>query len=88
MPPRPREPTWRAIMSINGRWRCWIGRRAEYRGSVKHSLVLDAPFALSIQDRVEVDADVLAWLKSKEKGYQTRINAIVREAMLREIGKR
>jgi uncharacterized protein (DUF4415 family) len=50
--------------------------------------VLDAPFALSIQDRVEVDADVLAWLKSKEKGYQTRINAIVREAMLREIGKR
>ena len=29
---------------------------------------------------VEVDADVLAWLKSKEQGYQTRINAIVREA--------
>jgi uncharacterized protein (DUF4415 family) len=30
---------------------------------------------------------VLAWLKSKGKGYQTRINAILREAMLREIGK-
>ena len=37
---------------------------------------------------VRVDSDVLAWLKSKGKGYQTRINAILREAMLREIGKR
>jgi uncharacterized protein (DUF4415 family) len=32
---------------------------------------------------VRVDADVLAWLKSQGKGYQTRINAILREAMLR-----
>ncbi len=37
---------------------------------------------------VRVDSDVLAWLKSKGKGYQTRLNAILREAMLREIGKR
>jgi uncharacterized protein (DUF4415 family) len=36
---------------------------------------------------VRVDADVLAWLKSKGKGYQTRINTILREAMLREAGK-
>ena len=34
---------------------------------------------------VRVDADVLAWLKSQGKGYQTRINAILREAMLRAI---
>jgi uncharacterized protein (DUF4415 family) len=34
---------------------------------------------------VRVDADVLAWLKSKGKGYQTRLNAILREAMLKEI---
>ncbi len=33
---------------------------------------------------VRVDADVLQWLKSKGKGYQTRINAILREAMLRD----
>jgi len=30
---------------------------------------------------VRIDADVLAWLKSKGKGYQTRINQILRGAM-------
>ena len=34
---------------------------------------------------VRVDADVLLWLKGQGKGYQTRINAILREAMLRSI---
>lgn len=34
---------------------------------------------------VRLDADVLLWLRSKGKGYQTRINAILREAMLREL---
>ncbi|WP_455480083.1 BrnA antitoxin family protein [Bartonella sp. B23] len=34
---------------------------------------------------VRVDSDVLAWLKSQGKGYQTRINAILRDAMLRSI---
>ncbi len=29
-----------------------------------------------------VDADVLAWLKSTGRGYQTRINEILRQAML------
>lgn len=33
---------------------------------------------------VRIDADVLAWLKAQGKGYQTRINAILREAMLRD----
>ena len=32
---------------------------------------------------VRMDADVLAWLKSQGKGYQARMNAILREAMLR-----
>lgn len=32
---------------------------------------------------VRIDADVLAWLKSQGKGYQTRMNAILREAMIR-----
>ena len=36
---------------------------------------------------VRLDADVLLWLKSKGKGYQTRINAILREAMLKELKK-
>ena len=30
---------------------------------------------------IRLDADVLAWLKSEGKGYQTRINRILREAM-------
>lgn len=33
---------------------------------------------------VRVDSDVLVWLKSQGKGYQTRINTILRAAMLRE----
>ena len=35
---------------------------------------------------VRLDADVLQWLKAKGKGYQTRLNAILREAMMREVG--
>ncbi len=34
---------------------------------------------------VRIDVDVLAWLRSKGKGYQTKINAILREAMIEEI---
>lgn len=32
---------------------------------------------------VRIDADILAWLKSQGPGYQTRINALLREAMQR-----
>ena len=35
---------------------------------------------------MRIDADVLLWLKSNGKGYQTRINAILREAMLQQHG--
>lgn len=31
---------------------------------------------------VRLDADVLAWLKSQGRGYQTRINSLLRSAML------
>ena len=34
---------------------------------------------------VRVDKDVLLWLKSKGKGYQTHVNEILRMAMLKEI---
>jgi uncharacterized protein (DUF4415 family) len=30
---------------------------------------------------IKLDADILVWLKSAGKGYQTRINAILRKAM-------
>jgi len=32
---------------------------------------------------IRLDADVLDWLKSKGPGYQTRINALLRELMSR-----
>jgi uncharacterized protein (DUF4415 family) len=34
------------------------------------------------QITARVDADVLAWLKRQGKGYQSRINAILRREML------
>jgi uncharacterized protein (DUF4415 family) len=35
---------------------------------------------------VRIDADVLLWLRAKGRGYQTRINKILREAMAKEVG--
>ncbi|MFB3920405.1 MAG: BrnA antitoxin family protein [Terriglobia bacterium] len=32
---------------------------------------------------IRIDADVLAWLKSQGKGYQTRLNGLLRAAMER-----
>jgi len=39
---------------------------------------------LKRQITARVDADVLAWLKSQGKGYQSRINAILRREMLEQ----
>ncbi len=54
----------------------WIGAvRGRFYRPVKKQLT------------VRIDADVLAWLKHEgEKGYQKRLNAILREAMLKTIG--
>jgi uncharacterized protein (DUF4415 family) len=35
--------------------------------------------------QIRLDADVLAWFKGFGKGYQTRINAVLREVMLKHI---
>ncbi|WP_337016770.1 BrnA antitoxin family protein [Leclercia sp. AS011] len=43
---------------------------------------------LKTQASVRIDADVMEWLKRPGKGYQTRLNAILREAMLRELSKK
>lgn len=37
---------------------------------------------------VRIDADVLAWLKAQGPGYQTRINALLRDAMHRATEKK
>lgn len=34
---------------------------------------------------VRIDADVMLWLKAQGKGYQTRMNKILRDAMLNEL---
>ncbi|MDY4611176.1 MAG: BrnA antitoxin family protein [Sphaerochaetaceae bacterium] len=36
----------------------------------------------------KLDADVVAWLKKDGKGYQTRMNAILREMMEKELTTR
>lgn len=40
------------------------------------------------QITARLDADVLAWLKAGGQGYQTRMNAILRRAMLTELKRR
>jgi len=35
--------------------------------------------------QIRLDADVLAWFRGYGKGYQSRINAVLREVMLRSI---
>ncbi|MFY9746950.1 MAG: BrnA antitoxin family protein [Acidobacteriaceae bacterium] len=36
---------------------------------------------------IRLDTDVLAWLKAKGTGYQTKVNALLREKMLEELGR-
>jgi uncharacterized protein (DUF4415 family) len=36
---------------------------------------------------VRLDADVIAWLRRQGDGYQTRLNALLRSAMLKDLRK-
>ncbi len=36
---------------------------------------------------VRLDADVVAWLRRQGRGYQTRLNTVLRKAMLDELKK-
>lgn len=36
---------------------------------------------------VRLDADVVAWLRRQGRGYQTRLNQVLRKAMLEDIEK-
>ncbi|MDR1125843.1 MAG: BrnA antitoxin family protein [Deltaproteobacteria bacterium] len=40
---------------------------------------------VKVHASVRIDSDIMAWLKSQGKGYQTKINAILRDAMLRSL---
>jgi len=37
---------------------------------------------------VRLDADVIAWLRQKGAGYQSRLNDVLRQAMLKDLQKR
>ncbi len=37
---------------------------------------------------VRLDADVVSWLRKQGKGYQTRLNSLLRDAILRDLRKR
>jgi uncharacterized protein (DUF4415 family) len=43
---------------------------------------------LKKQLTVRLDADVLAWLRAAGAGYQTKLNSILRQAMLKDAAKR
>jgi uncharacterized protein (DUF4415 family) len=45
------------------------------------------PFYRPVKKQVtlRVDADILAWLRKQGKGYQSRANALLRAAMLRDV---
>lgn len=36
---------------------------------------------------VRLDADIVAWLRRNGRGYQTRLNHVLREAMLKDLKK-
>jgi uncharacterized protein (DUF4415 family) len=57
-----------------GTWR--LAARSPFHKPVKQPLT------------ARIDADVLAWLKSKGRGYQSRMNAILRNAMLKELDRK
>ena len=58
----------------------WKDRKGAIRG----------PFYRPIKKSltIRLDADVLAWLKSQGAGYQTRINHLLRSAMLSQVRRR
>ncbi len=52
--------------------------RADWNGAVQGKFYRPIKRQLTVR----IDADVIAWLKSFGKGYQSRLNAILRSAML------
>lgn len=50
----------------------------EWQGSVRGRFYRPVKKQLTVR----IDADVIEWLKSKGEGYQSRLNAILRVAML------
>lgn len=56
----------------------------DWRGAVVGKFYRPIKKSLTIR----LDADVLAWLKAQGRGYQTRINLLLRKAMNGRSGRR
>jgi uncharacterized protein (DUF4415 family) len=54
--------------------------RKDWEGSVRGKFYRPVKRQLTVR----IDADVVYWLKSEGKGYQSRLNSILRDAMLRK----
>ena len=52
----------------------------EWRGAVVARFYKPIKQQLTLR----VDADVIAWLKAQGRGYQTRINDLLRQAMMKD----
>ena len=59
-------------------------------GTEEWRLAIHSPFHKPVKQQLtaRIDADVLAWLKSKGRGYQSRMNAILRNAMFDELRRK
>lgn len=59
-------------------------------GTEEWRLAIRSPFHKPVKQQLtaRIDADVLAWLKSKGRGYQSRMNAILRNAMFDELRRK
>ena len=56
----------------------------DWRGAVRGKFYRPIKKQLTVR----IDADVLEWLRSQGKGYQSRLNDILRAAMLNKIRHR
>jgi uncharacterized protein (DUF4415 family) len=55
-------------------------KRKDWEGAVRGKFYRPVKRQLTVR----IDADVIHWLKSEGKGYQSRLNSILRDAMLRK----
>lgn len=53
----------------------------DWRGAVRGKFYRPVKQQLTVR----IDADVLEWLKSQGRGYQSRLNEILRTAMLKQL---
>ena len=61
-----------------------IPEKADWSNAVRGKFYRPLKESLTIR----IDADILAWFKAQGKGYQTRINTMLREAVADHVRRR